>query len=263
METKEKKTSEYTIYIDESGDLGINKGTRWFVISAVIVKKTDEPSIRATIQNLRNKYSVKEIHLKKIRDHFKRAYIARELSTENFIYTNVIIDTNKFTLANIPDANTAYNYTCKYLLQRVSWYLKEINSTADIILSARGTSKDGELIEYIEKKLLPGMKSGVSLKRFNKIKAKPAGDFDILQLADVCATTMFYKHNENPDGFTVPCYAKALEDHLYKKNGEIDSYGIKYFNLRMKPTQEELLKNCVCTKKERSPGTATAQLKKS
>lgn len=28
-----------TVYIDEAGDLGCNRGTQWFVLSAVIVDK--------------------------------------------------------------------------------------------------------------------------------------------------------------------------------------------------------------------------------
>ena len=28
-----------TVYIDESGDLGINKGTQWFIISGAIISK--------------------------------------------------------------------------------------------------------------------------------------------------------------------------------------------------------------------------------
>lgn len=38
--------SDYTVYIDEAGDLGIGRGTRWFVLSAVIVAKEDESAIR-------------------------------------------------------------------------------------------------------------------------------------------------------------------------------------------------------------------------
>ena len=31
-----------TVYIDEAGDLGIGRGTQWFVITAVIVPKESE-----------------------------------------------------------------------------------------------------------------------------------------------------------------------------------------------------------------------------
>lgn len=34
-----RKVSDYTVYIDEAGDLGIGRGTRWFVLTAVVVKK--------------------------------------------------------------------------------------------------------------------------------------------------------------------------------------------------------------------------------
>ena len=33
---------DYTVYIDESGDLGINRGTQWFVLSAVVVEKSEK-----------------------------------------------------------------------------------------------------------------------------------------------------------------------------------------------------------------------------
>ncbi len=35
-----------TVYIDEAGDLGINRGTQWFILSALVVNKSDEFSIR-------------------------------------------------------------------------------------------------------------------------------------------------------------------------------------------------------------------------
>lgn len=34
-----------TVYIDESGDFGKGKGTKWFVITAVIVKEEKEEEI--------------------------------------------------------------------------------------------------------------------------------------------------------------------------------------------------------------------------
>ena len=38
----EKNMGDYTVYIDESGDLGINRGTQWFVLSAVVVEKSEK-----------------------------------------------------------------------------------------------------------------------------------------------------------------------------------------------------------------------------
>lgn len=34
-----KKAKEYNVYIDESGDEGINKGSKYFILTAIIVEK--------------------------------------------------------------------------------------------------------------------------------------------------------------------------------------------------------------------------------
>ena len=40
---------EYTAYIDESGDEGIRKGAKYFILTAVIVKKKDDLEIAKSI----------------------------------------------------------------------------------------------------------------------------------------------------------------------------------------------------------------------
>lgn len=170
---------------------------------------------------------------------------------------NILVDTTKFDNAKIPDSNIAYNYVCKYLLQRVSWYLESKGLIGDIILSARGTSRDRDLIRYIQDKLLPYPKNGINSTVFDKVTAKTAASWDLLQLADVCATTMFLTYEINGFGFCTPCFSLALQDHLYRKCGKIDTYGIKFFASEMKPDIVGLRKYRVCAKKERTPGATT------
>ena len=76
--------AECTVYIDEAGDLGINRGTKWFVLSAVIVRKDNETNIRNRMRAIKQRLGVDEIHLRKIIDFNKRAYIVRELALEEF-----------------------------------------------------------------------------------------------------------------------------------------------------------------------------------
>lgn len=252
-----KKTATCTVYIDESGDLGVRKGTKWFVLSAVIINKTDEKNIREIMDQIKTKLNIKEIHLKKVQDFFKRAFIVQELNQSNFVYTNVVFDTDKFDTSKIPNPIVAYNYICKYLLQRVSMYLENTKQVADIVLSARGTSRDQELIDYINYKLLPYPANSIKKSHFNKVEAKTAAQWDMLQLADVCATTMYLKHQKNTYGFSTPCFAKAISKHLFSKNNKVDTYGIKYFIPAMKPSVNELEECSVCTKKERISGATT------
>ncbi len=67
-----------------------------------------------------------------------------------------------------------------------------------------------------------------------------------MQLADVCATTMFWSYEKNGYGFIVPCFARRLQNKLYNRNGQIMSYGIKYFNEDMKPDAEYFKGTKVC-----------------
>lgn len=246
-----------TVYIDESGDLGFGCGTKWFVLTAVIVEKSDEPAIRAKMNQIKSRLNLKEIHIRSIREYFKRAYIVKELSEENFIYMNVLVDTTKFDTKKIPNPMLAYNFVCKFVLQRASWYLRDNGKSADIVLSSRGTSRDGELIDYIKDKLLPYQLNNIYSEAFENVSAKSAGSWDLLQLADVCATTMFITYEPNTLGFCVPCFSLALRSHLYTHNDVLESYGIKFFSNDMKPSLTELRKLRMCTKKERTPGTTT------
>ena len=249
--------SECTIYIDEAGDLGFGRGTQWFVLSGVIVDKADEPEIRGTISRIKTTLNVNEIHLRKIQDYYKRSFIVRELNDMPYTYINVLVDTQKFDSSKIPTPMIAYNYVCKYLLQWASKFLEISGKTGDIVLSSRGTSRDGELIQYITDKLLPYPNNGINSAVIKNISARTAATWDLLQLADVCATTMFLTYEVNSLGFCTPCWSMTMRDHLYRRNEKIIGYGIKFFTDEMKPDISELRKKRVCAKKERTPGATT------
>lgn len=245
-----------TVYIDEAGDLGHNKGTQWFILSAVIVDKKDEPSIRKTIARLKSDLNVNEIHIRKIKEFPRRAYIVRELSGENFTHINVVCDTTKFDKTKNLSPTLAYNYVCRILIERVSWFMRDTNREGDILLSSRGTSRDGELIDYIKNKLFPD-KNEVYSDVFKKVSAKSSFEWDLLQLADVCATSMFLSHEINRFNLYYPCFASALSSHLYKYKKKYYGYGLKYMSNDMRPDVSELKKHAPCTKKERTPSATT------
>lgn len=248
--------SNCTVYIDEAGDLGYQRGTKWFVLSAVIVDKEDERSIRTTMSQIKTRLNLHDIHLRKITDFNKRTYIIRELDCEKFTYVNIIVDTYKLNLAMASSSAVAYNYICRMLLERVSWFLRDTGRVGDIVLSARGTSRDGELIEYINR-LISFDGNQIVRGVFHKISAKAANTRDLLQLADVCATTTFLAYEINGWGVRVPCHFKVLQNHIYRYHGKMERYGLKYFSNDMKPQTYDLRCDYPCMKKERTPGTTT------
>lgn len=119
-----------TVYIDESGDLGYGTGTKWFVITAVVVEREKESSIRQKMDVIKRRLNVQEIHLRRIADFYRRSYVANELNGEDFTYMNVIADTNKLDREKIASPALAYNYMCRVLLERVSWFLRDLKMNA-------------------------------------------------------------------------------------------------------------------------------------
>lgn len=237
-------TGKHKVYIDEAGDLGVQRGTKWFIISAVIVPQTEEPHIRSTISNIRNKFNLKEIHLRKMNDFYKTSYIVSRVSQHEFTIIYILMDTD---ICPLKDSILTYNYMCRFLLERVSWFLRDHNATGDIVLSSRGTKRDGELIKYIQEKLLRYEYNQIA-DVFDKVQSKPATSWDMLQLADICATSMFKSYEINSLGFVTPCHMSILKDKIYSYNGKIDKYGLKFYSENMKPEANYFKEHKLCNK---------------
>lgn len=242
-----------TLYIDEAGDLGINRGSDWFVLAGVLVNKIDEPLIRDTIKNIRTKLNINEIHFRKMASFDKKAYATAELNKCPFEYITIIANTNQITLQRLHKNYTekpsilSYNHVCRYLIERASWLLRDTDRSADIVLSSRGTVRDGDLITYIKDKLISQGNNQIE-NRFENITAKSASQWDMLQLADVCATSMYNMHQTNGLDFITPCYAYRLNSHLYRHRGKLLKYGIKYYDDTMQPQKTYFIENAICQK---------------
>lgn len=239
--------SDSTLYIDESGDLGYGAGSHWFVLSGVIVRKCDEKEIRNTLSAIRTRLNLKTIHWRRIKGFAKKSFIVQEISKHDFVYINILTDTRKLDKDKLVNPDHVYNYMCKYLLERASWYLRDNDMFADIVLSARGTSKDAELITYITDKLINYPFNEI-VDRFGRVMSKSGSEWDMLQLADICASTMYAAYEENQFGQTIVCYTRHLSNKIYKLNNHATGYGIKYLNKSMTISKEYYLGKIVCRK---------------
>lgn len=244
---------EYAVYIDESGDLGIGKGTRWFVISAIVVQKDEEPLLRSAVSNIKNKLNLNCVHFRNIREFQKRLYIVKQIYNLPFTTINVIVDTSKWDLR---DSEQAYNYLSRILLERVSWFLRDNCAKADVVFSSRNTRRDKELIEYLNNKVLNYEWNKIAPNTIASISSEKMEKYDMLQLADVCAAAMFKSHEPDTLGFIYPCYMNNLRDHLYTHNSKVFSYGMKYYsnNMQLDKSYIEEHSPCrYCTKNEKTP----------
>jgi hypothetical protein len=145
-----------------------------------------------------------------------------------------MFDTSLYDICKIKFSYEIYHFICKALLERVSHLLNDTGRNGKIILSGRGTSNDNDLVDYIKNEIKPHPDNTIA-DVFTNVECKQASTWDMLQLADVCATTMFYSHEVNGYGFITPCFAMRLKNNLCNKNDSSDIVGIVYYDKKMKP----------------------------
>lgn len=226
---------ECTIYIDEAGDLGINRGTRWFVLAGVLIKKADEKAIKVSLKNIKNKFNLQTIHFRKLHDFGHRAFVVKRINEVPFEVFVVIADTTKFIIPknkkNQSVSCDTYNLAVKKLLLEINSHLVQQDLLADIVLSSRGTSRDKELIDYIKNDVLTALV--VDDKHFHNTKAIQAPEWEMLQIADVCATSVFYSLEVSElSGLVTPCFYRCLQQHIVKSEfyDEAMCLNDNYFN---------------------------------
>ena len=60
---------EYNVYIDESGDEGLKKGSKFFIITAIVVNTNDDLKLADKIRELKNNLEIYkgQLHWNKIK----------------------------------------------------------------------------------------------------------------------------------------------------------------------------------------------------
>jgi len=128
--------SEYTVFIDESGEAGISSirssATRgaspYMTLGAALVKNTDLPEIKRKLSDLRSEIGKTEIHCNKL-NHFQKVHVAKTISTLPIVSFGVI--SQKQTLGWYSDridqdSKKYYNKCAQYLLECIGEYMQSI-----------------------------------------------------------------------------------------------------------------------------------------
>lgn len=121
-----------------------------------------------------------------------------------------------------------YHYFCRYLLERISWFVDDNNGRVKLVFSNRSNISYDELKEYIgilrydrsceiRRHVLSGLEVFESHKR------------KMLQFADVCASSLAEAFNKDPLGYYDERFVLTLKNKLYRRKGNLLSYGLKLF----------------------------------
>lgn len=225
-------SKKYLAYIDESGDEGIKKGTVWFILTAVIVEKTKELKISNTIDEIKSIIDIppnKPLHWKELRNKnvSKKRYIIDRIAKEDFVYTNVIINTYDLENEQL-QGKLLYNYSCRYLLERISWYVGDNNGTVDLVFSNRSNISYPELEEYM-KTLFNDNACQIRNHVIKGFEVFNSSQRKMLQFADACASSLAEAFEKDSLGYYDERFVRTLWNKLYRRKGNLLSYGLKIF----------------------------------
>lgn len=214
---------EYNVYIDESGDEGIRKGSKYFILTALIVMKSKDLEISKSVDKIKNNLEMNiktQLHWKLLKGLPNKKMIMDVISTLDIKIINVIVDTK--CLKFIPSSNI-YNYFSGYLYERICWYMNEVNGIANICISSRGNLSKKSLEDYINSK--NHKKFNIDSNKIKNIKIIPNERKKLLQLADCCCSALFQSlkyHDSIHFG-----YISKIKNKIYSNNNNLLGYGLK------------------------------------
>lgn len=213
----------YNVYIDESGDEGLNKGSKYFILTALIVAKEKDLEISKNVDFIKNNLGLsikKQLHWNSIKGFKNKKMIMNVINNIDVIIINIIIDTGKIKYLV---SKNLYLFFSGYLYERICWLMNDLNGKANIIISSRGNLSKENLINFLNNK--NHQKFNIDINKINSVRIIPNERLKLLQLADSCASALFqalkYLDNVHFE------YINIVKNKIYHKKNNLLSYGLK------------------------------------
>lgn len=239
-------TTSFVAYIDESGCEGFtflpdeHGSSRWFVLSAVIVRKENDNSVVQLAREAREllkKDPKKALHFRELK-HEHRVPLARLIGNASLRTVNVLIHKPSITEPEVFQNQRflLYRYATRLLAERISWLCRDHRRTGkgdgrvELIFSNRSAMSYDELREYLES--LNGNPAADTRIDWDVIDPKliRAVNHDQLaglQLADAVASGIFFAINKTQYGETEDRYLRLLAPTIYRHQQRVEGYGLK------------------------------------
>ena len=219
--------TEYNVYIDESGDEGIKRGSEWFILTAIIVPKEYDLTLSNKIVKIKNTMNMgrkEQLHWNKILKYDKKIQIIYDLISENFKIIHVAINTYEINKLKSKDI---YPYFMSYLIERVSYYVSNNKGKCNIYISTRNENNKKKNLHLKNALMSKRHYHHINFKCINDIKFIDNRDRNLLQLADVCCSSFAQsiKYNTAQEWE----YVLKLIANIWNYKGKIIGYGIKFY----------------------------------
>ena len=214
---------EYNVYIDESGDEGIHKGSKYFILTAVLVDKKKDLGISKCVDIIKENIEINiksQLHWNLIKGYPNKLMIMTDIGEMDITIINIIIDTTKMKFIK-PDE--IYYHFSGYLYERICWFVKDKKAVANINISSRGNLSKEKLMNFIKTNT---NKFKIDTNKIKNLKIYPNSQKKLLQLADCCCSALGQALKYNDEKHKK--YISYLKPKFYSYKGKYLGYGLKY-----------------------------------
>ena len=238
----------FVAYVDESGCEGFKflpneKGSsRWFVLSALVVHKEDDPQVVQLAKQARimlNRLPKQALHFRDLK-HEQRVPLARLIGTAPLRTISVLIHKPSIAEPAVFQLQrySLYRYASRLLAERVSWFCRDHRRTGagdgrvEMVFSNRSAMSYDDLRGYLEKLKSENsneIRVDWSVLDPALIRAVNHDQLAGLQLVDAVASGLYFSVNKNPYGEVEERYLSLLSPTLFRHHQRVDGYGLKFW----------------------------------
>ncbi|WP_157182687.1 DUF3800 domain-containing protein [Sciscionella marina] len=219
-------------FVDESGHSARSPtASSHFVLAAVAFAETDAPKATELIADLKRDTGQSEkLHWQKASHHFKRLRMAQLLGLADWLTISGVVTCKSRLNSSTWNAQTAYNYATKLLLERLSWLAESRAEQLDCKLShVRGGHHEEHLGPYLRELKLGKQNCGIDWSAVHHIEIVDPSSDESLDLADIAASGIASAFEVDEFGSYETRYLRRMRERFYRKGQNLFSYGLKVF----------------------------------
>lgn len=240
--------SSFIAYIDESGDEGMKFRTKttsgstlWFSLSAVVVRRSNEPHVVTLIDDVRRELGKDPravLHFRRLNHSQKLMFTQRIAGNTALRVVTVLAYKPSLVGSTLFQDSRLYFYVTRILLERISWLCRDADrrfdggdGTCEVIFSNRSSLSYDDLRGYLS---MLRQRSTELDCRIDWSVINPSDVASLhpqwrgLQLADAAASGFFFAVEPDQYGNIEDRYVKTLLTRCYRYKGtKLNRYGVK------------------------------------
>lgn len=219
-------------FIDESGQRARSDASSDnFIMSAVVIPEdrlADAATLLELVRADLKRHPGHALHWKNIKSHTQRLRACQLLAEADWLTISSVVVCKRHLPGEPLNDDLAYLFTLRYLLERLSWLAREHDTELAYTMAHVVRFQIAKLREYEARwRAEPDCEIAWSHLDARGGQLDQPSRIEHLQLADLAASATGAAFNKDEFGNTEIRYLQELAVRLYRRNGNLLSYGLK------------------------------------